>query len=81
VLEIGQFGDRARGWRLLFRSGTRRAFDWAAVRTGRAVLVNVFLVAYFDTQWRDRTSIASGSGSIALKRAVLRKALERATRN
>jgi len=81
VLQIGRYGDRSQGWRLRFRSETRRAFDWAVVRTGRAVLVDVFLVAYFDDRWRDRTSGASASGSIALERTVLRKALERATRN
>jgi hypothetical protein len=81
--DIGRYGDRSQGWRLRFFNSerSRRAFDWVVVRTGRAVLVDVFLVAYLDARWRDRTRDATGGNwGIDLERTVLRNAVARAGR-
>jgi hypothetical protein len=81
-LDVGRYGDRSQGWRIRFRSETRRAYDWIVVKTGRAVLVDVFLVAYFDARWRDRTREATGGmWSITIEQTMLRNALARAARS
>lgn len=80
-LRLGHYGESSQASRLRFWLGpTNRSLDWAIVRTGRAVLVDVFLVAYFDALGRERTTragFASVPESIALERTMLRKALAR----
>jgi hypothetical protein len=72
-LAFGRFGDRSAAWRIRFWTAeTRRSIDIVTVRIGRAVLVEVYLVGYYDERWRDT------AGTLRIERRALRRALARA---
>jgi hypothetical protein len=50
--------------------------DWAVVETGRAVLVDVFSIAWYDARWRD-TGVAGGP-AVVVERGILTNAIRRA---
>jgi hypothetical protein len=80
-LALGRYGSQSTSWRLRFRNsdGTRRSVDWVVVKTNRAVLTDVFIVAYFDAHWKDRSELAGvGGPSLTLERRIVVAALVRA---
>ena len=79
-LTVGRYGRRSGALRLRYIDGTlRKSVDWALLDTGRAVLVDVFSIAWYDDQWRDTgAGGALGASGQAIERRILRNATRRA---
>ena len=66
-LSFRRYGDRSAAWRLgVTYSGNAYRYDWVLVQTGRAVLVELFVLG------RDRP------GAVAMEQEIVRRALRRA---
>ena len=78
-LSLGRYGRQSVAWRLRFINDSRKSLDWAVVDTGRAVLVDVFSIAWYDARWRD-TGLggALGGPAVAIERRMLTNAIHRA---
>jgi hypothetical protein len=77
---VGRYGRQSGAWRLRFIDGTlRKSLDWAVVDTGRAVLVDVFSIAWYDARWRDTgAGGALGGPAVVIERRILTNAIHRA---
>jgi len=65
-LSFRRYGDRSAAWRLRATySGNRFHYDWVVVRTGRAVLVDAFVLG--------------APGNVAMEQEIVRRALRRAS--
>jgi hypothetical protein len=57
----------------------RKSLDWAVVETGRAVLVDVYSIAWYDARWRDAADGGPlGDSAVVVERRILTNAIHRA---
>jgi hypothetical protein len=79
-LGVGRYGRQSGAWRLRYIDGAqRKSLDWALVDIGKAVLIDVFSIAWYDNQWQD-TGVggALGGTALAVERRILTNAARRA---
>jgi hypothetical protein len=79
-LTVGRYGSQSGAWRLRYIDGSqRKSLDWALVDTGKAVLIDVFSIAWYDDQWQDTgTGGALGGSALTVERRILTNATRRA---
>lgn len=79
-LTAGRYGLQSGAWRLRFLRGTSRgSVDWAVVDTGRAVLVDIFMMGAYDAHWKDISAARGLGGSvIGIEQRILTNAARRA---
>jgi hypothetical protein len=80
-LSVGRYGLQSGAWRLRYldRGNLRKSVDWALVDTGRAVIIDVFSIAWYDARWQDTGLGGALSGSaLAIERRILTNATRRA---
>jgi hypothetical protein len=79
ALRVGRYGRQSGAWRLRFIDDIRKSLDWAVVETGRAVLVDVFSIAWYDARWRDTgPDGALGARAVVVEGRILTNATHRA---
>jgi hypothetical protein len=78
-LTVGRYGLQSGAWRLRYldRGNQRKSVDWALIDTGRAIVIDVFSIAWYDAHWQD-TGLGGALGASA--RTVERRILTNATR-